>query len=174
MKKKGLIIASLLVLVMSVVFLGCPPPEDEVKNDPTVPADVLAKLTAFGYSGTSLPVPEGGNYDTYYDNMVATTEEDGDSYHAAVFAVLWDKCTEDMIAEYKKLWGTDVQASIQIARAAPTQKDGFRLKASIGGTGEKAFRTGQVFFTDDGGELYGKKIKENSIVFLAFKPWVED
>jgi len=157
MKKKGLIIASLLVLVMSVVFLGCPPPEDET-NDPTVPADVLAKLKTFGFTPTSLPVPEGGSYDNYAQPVVET-EEDGEYYIKKTFYIMWDKCTTDIMTEYKSAWGSN-KAQIKLARNFEAS-DEFNLKNI--GTGI----SGTVYFTEAGGTDNGVTIKANSIVFIA-------
>ena len=63
MKKKGLIIASLLVLVMSVVFLGCPPPDDD-GGEVVVPGvldEANGYLTAMG-STFVITAPGDGTY----------------------------------------------------------------------------------------------------------------
>ena len=161
MKKKGLIIASVLILVLSFVFLGCPPPEDET-NDPTVPADVLTKLSTFGFTGT-LPVPEGGNYEKYKEATV-TTEQDEETYTAPAFYIVWNKCTEDIMTAYKGLWTGKVQ-SIKATRDISADNS-FGLK-DIGTN----IKSGRVYFTAEGGTLGDLTVGENSIVFFVRKDW---
>jgi len=171
MKKKGLIIASLLVLVMSFMFIGCPDGDpEETENDPTVSPAAITALKAFGYTDAdNLPVPAGGNFDTY-KSFTMTIEDEGEeegeveTYHAAAFAILWDKCSEEILATYKTAWGNKVN-SIQVARMEVSDKS-FSLKTNTLGTGIVG---GQVIFTPDGGTQDGVTIKANSIVFILMK-----
>jgi len=165
MKKRNLVIAILLVLSLSFVFLGCPDgdgdkteePTPEVK-DPTVPQTILTALQSFGFSGT-LPVPTEGNYKTSAQPILEM-EEDGDEYTKGAFYVVWDKCTADMMPGYKTLWGN--RAQIQLARDVVADES-FTLKNI--GTGI----SGTVYFTVLGGPQNGVDIPANSIVFFAQK-----
>ena len=60
MKKKGLIIASLLILVLSVFFMGCPPEE---KDPAALKEEATKALSDIGYP-KDVPVPAGTTYDT--------------------------------------------------------------------------------------------------------------
>jgi len=144
MKKKGLIIASLLVLVMSVFFIGCPPPEEEL----TGVALVKDTLSKWGYKGTFVS-PASGTFD------VCETTKDA-------LAITWKGVEKSDFASFKTQW--------QAAAAREVSPDDMSSFASISLTDDIAVYT---FYTTAGGteedEDTGKTITiaPKSIVFFA-------
>jgi len=161
MKKKGLIIASLLVLVMSFVFLGCPPPEDEeeelVTYNPTVPANVLKILKDnTGYEG--LKIPANVNYEGYFLN----DQNGGGSDYVAIW---WKDADQDKFDAYKAQW-TPAAGSVREQLVAKDSKD----LTSICGKG-----TAKIVFTEGGGDQIvavdkiNFTVPANSIYFAIYK-----
>jgi len=160
MKKKGLIIASLLVLVMSVVFLGCPPPEEEeTKYEPVSDAAMKALRETIGYTDDLFPSPKC-DYSDFKYNKNAQDEES--------IIIVWKGGNDEIFADYVKAWGDKVK-SVNLARAGMSFKESEKL-----GLKDKE---GTAFFatfialikedsTDDNTTL---AVKANDIVFLIQK-----
>ena len=160
MKKKGLIIASLLVLVMSVVFLGCPPPDDDGSENPPVttyrPAISSVAQTALSkvWTGT-LKVPADTNFDSFH----ASTDE-------TFVAIWWKDADADKYAAYEALW-EPAGSSIDLSRTI-SYGENFKNLSNLGTgiTGKIGFTTAGGTDTDDT-DTY--TVPANSIVFVVYK-----
>jgi hypothetical protein len=147
MKKKGLIIASVLILALSVVFLGCPPDEEE--TEPTPLEIVNGYLTAMG--ANKIAFPAGGTYTgVYVDNETTPTE---------VF-VAWEGCTETIFNTYKSTF----PSKINLARAAYTFTENAGFIGGVG-TGIEGF----VDFVTTACTYESLSIKANSIIIKIYK-----
>jgi len=157
MKKKGLIIASLMILVLSFVFFSCGDTEEDLS---VVPDAVKTKLKEMGYTGT-LYTPAGSTYDMYKEDSQSESE-DGVTYTQKTLAIVWQG-TNDLMADYKAQWPTSMISAISLARMTQDPDSAFKLtlNGEAGVDGLKA----QVFFTSDGEPSQG--LKANSIVFMA-------
>jgi len=140
MKKKGLIIASLLILAMSVVFLGCPPPEEEEKDVLLTDSTAIAALQAIGHSGT-LKAPK----DATYDGCNKTTDND--------VIIAWTGGTADIFDAYAKKLGARI-----------TYTESAELTEANLGTGFE----GKVYYCAPGGTDFGYTVKANSIVVTVW------
>jgi len=159
MKKKGLIIASVLILVLSVFFMGCPPEEEET-FDPAVPSSVLNILkTTIGYTGT-FPVPADTNYKGYFLN----DQNGGDSDFLAIW---WTDADADKYAAYEGAWTTAGLTSVSLARDI-TMNESKNL--NLGGS-----FIAKIAFTEEGGnkvienDKIDYTVPPNSIYFTIYK-----
>ena len=142
MKKRNLVIVSLLVLAMSVVFMGCPPEED----DPL--AEANGYLSDMGYTG-KIKAPAAGTYTGVFHNTNTVL-------------VSWEGCTESDFNTYKS--SLPAETKIGLARAAFDFSD----NAAYFGTGDDQF-TGMVDFNVAGGTKGGLAVAPNSIVVQITK-----
>ena len=106
MKKRNLLIVSLLVLAMSVVFLGCPDGDPEPDPEPTPYDLATGYLKAMGYTET-LTEPVGGTFDNYYVDNKTTP---------AKVAIAWKGCDAAKYTAYKAEWDAKPATSINNAR----------------------------------------------------------
>ena len=88
MKKKGLIIASLLILVLSVFFMGCPP--EDKGNAWDVSDGAKTALSALGVN--NLPTPGAGTFIPH-----ATGKQSGKDY----VILGWSGCDGTNFTAYK-------------------------------------------------------------------------
>jgi len=105
MKKRNLVIASLLILSLSFVFFGCGPVEEE-EPTPTVDPhqDALDLIAAMGYTDT-VKEPVGGTFDDYFVDNETTPSK---------VAIAWKGCDATKYTAYKTAWG--LSSSINDAR----------------------------------------------------------
>ena len=114
MKKKGLIIASLLILVLSFVFLGCPPDDDKEEVDSSALNDAAKSvLTTLGYT-EALPTPKG----TTFKSGTATTIS---GYQAA--QLIWTGADQDKFDAYSAIM--TVARIVPSDSATPVVQTGF-------------------------------------------------
>jgi len=142
MKKKGLIIASLLILVLSVFFMGCPPEE----KDPAILKDeAIAALGAIGYT-KAVPLPSGTTYDTCK----------GDS---SKVAIAWTGGSKPIFDAYASKFG--------VTRGAEFEPEDFELLTTehLG----DGFKGTVAFAGDASGPYNGIDVKKNSIILIIIK-----
>ena len=162
MKKKGLIIASLLVLVMSFMFFGCDgDPKDEGEEVVTyTPAISSAAQTALAkvWSGT-LKVPANTNFGGYYINE----ENNGPSDFVAIW---WTDADADKLVAYAEQWGV-IASNVSLAREIEMAK-------SADTTSKTNNQVSKIAFTVAGGnktiaaDKINYNIPANSIYFTIY------
>jgi len=166
MKKKGLIIASLLVLVMSFMFLGCDGDpkdegEEEVTYNPTVSQEALAAL-ADVWTGT-LKVPANTNFGGFHSDKTGTTQ-------ATYVAIWWKDADVEKYKAYEAAWNPST-ANVVEARTINYGENWTSIKDKTG-----KFAT-IIGFTTAGGDEYdgetantGNKytVPANCIVFTIY------
>jgi len=141
MKKKGLIIASLMVLVLSVFFMGCPPPDDG--NDWDLSDGATKALADIGYTKT-VPGPVG------------TTFDDFKAVNNNKVVLAWTGGDQEKFTAYAKALGV----------RGVTPEDSVTLTNVHLGDGF----SGQVYLANgDGGEESGLSVKPNAIVLVINK-----
>jgi len=153
MKRKSLIIASLLVLSLSFVLLGCPPPDEEEEFNPAVPDSVMKILKEdIGYTDTFY-TPSDVNYDGYFFN------------NSNFLAIWWKDGDQAKFDAYKTKWGDKVKtSSINLARTI-TMDDSAGL--TIGDS--------KIAYTKEGGnqkfadDNIDYNVPANSIYFTIYK-----
>jgi hypothetical protein len=148
MKKKGLIIASLLVLVMSFVFLGCP--DDKEEPDAWLLTDA-AKAALKNIGIEDLATPGAGSFVGHGTG----TDSDGK------FVILgWSGCDGAKATAYK----TKLTASISIARNIDYDDDYYFNNLNIDG------HYGIIYLSSgDGGTQNGLTVPGNSIVLQIWE-----
>jgi len=164
MKKKGLIIASLLVLVMSFMFIGCPDGDPEDEPDPGVTYTPVssAALTdlkdKIGYTGTLIS-PDCDFRDYKYS-------KDADGYENIVIA--WKDGDATKLAAYQTAWGDKVKTNVSVARDF-SSAGGFFL--TIKDKDDKAFNTAKISLVESDGteKETGHPVKANDILFIIYK-----
>jgi len=152
MKKRNLLIVCLLVLSMSVIFMGCPKEEEETFN-PAVPSNVMSILRdQIGYKGDFFE-PADTNYSTYWADKTS---------NATMLVISWGDADASKFTSYKAKWGSNVAASQ--ARTI-VENDGASLSLGTG-------LTARISFTVAGGESGGEDnfpVAANSIFFMIYK-----
>jgi hypothetical protein len=142
MKSRKMLIVSLLVLSLSVLFMGCPPADEETEWD-----KALSAIKAIGYSG-NVPQPAGCTFDTY--------GKGGDGVYVA-----WTGATQEAFTAYKASWAA--VSSIKTARSIQTTDFDTFTKGDC---------TFYMFYSTDGGsdEMEGLSItvKPGSIVLAVW------
>ncbi|WP_461254924.1 hypothetical protein [Treponema sp. R80B11-R83G3] len=160
MKKKGLIIASLLVLVMSFVFLGCPPPEDteEVKYAPVDAAAMTALRDTIGYTDSLFPSPDCD----YYGYKLSTSGEE--------LVISWKDGDAEKFDAYKEKWGNKVASNVSAARAyGEVQGKGCRLNLTDK-DGEAFYQVSLSLVATAGTETEtGMTVNAGDILFIIYK-----
>ena len=152
MKKKGLIIASLLVLVMSVFFMGCPPPPEE-EDDPV--ASAVSGLKSMGWTGSSIPTPSGTTF---------AQSKQGKNGNNDYLAMEFTGGTPQSFAAYKETF--PLQPLYPVKQAREIQYD--TESAATGMNGGLYFSL--VFVTRGGtDESSDLEVAENSIFLTAIK-----
>jgi len=143
MKKRSLVIAFLLVLLMSFVFIGC---GDDTTTTTTTDdlSDAKAKLADWGYNG-DFPEPNGCTFDQF----VASVDGEGDEN----FAVSWTGGSAAEADAYKAAWE---------AKARDVQF------TNNGGTVELTDHIDIVImFASTGGTMEGYTVEDNTIILIA-------
>jgi PBP1b-binding outer membrane lipoprotein LpoB len=142
MKKKGLIIASLLILVLSVFFMGCPPEE---KDPAALKDDAIAALKTIGYP-KDVPLPAGTTYDTCKGDATKVT-------------ITWTSGSQTIFNAYISKFGVTREATLatddQQILSAENLAEGF---------------WGNILLADDKGGLYNDiDVKPSSIILIINK-----
>jgi len=154
MKKKGLIIASLLVLVMSFVFLGCPPPEDneeeETGNAWDISSAAVSALSAIGVS--NLPDPGAGTF------IPHKTNSDGG------VILGWSGCSATEFSAYKTKIAAANLGSVSVARDIPVN-----LVDTLTLTFTNQALWGSVYYSTAAGDKDGFSVGAGAIVVYIGK-----
>jgi len=151
MKKKGLIIASLMILVLSFAFVGCDDKTEE-KNPAEIPSALAQKIKDMGYTGT-VYLPDNASY-VGYDQ-----ETDGK------LTIGWKDCSEATYDAYEAKWSDSYSVS---ARAIDLSLTKMKTLSKLGST------SGLIAFSPEGGTQGTLSLPPNSIVLRINKVEDED
>ena len=162
MKKKGLIIASLLILALSFVFLGCPPPEEEEETFVPVSDAAMKDLKEkIGYTDSLFPSPKC-DYSTYKYDV------DAQGYES--IAIAWKDGDADKFAAYKEAWGDKIKTnSVSVARASYIEAAGGTL--TLTDKDGKAFEKAFISLVGTAGDVNdnGLSVNAGDILFVIYK-----
>jgi len=114
MKKSNLIIAILLVLSVSVIFLGCPPPPPDEEVTPF--EEALGYAETMGIDSAKIKAPAGGTFDDYYVDSEANPSK---------LALAWTGCDAAKYTTYKQAYGINTNERFVFSNTNTKKIDNF-------------------------------------------------